>query len=174
MKTFFLNLVAIFLSVSQIGAQRTIESSMCLNPDFNKKVNSYLNYSVPTISVEHLTEVQNDVVILDARELEEYKTSHIENAKRIGYKKLDKEVLEDIDHNKTIVVYCSIGYRSEKVGEQLKEMGYTKVFNLYGSIFEWVNQGQPVVDVDGNQTSQVHTYNRKWSKWVDADLKKVY
>ena len=44
----------------------------------------------------------------------------------------------------TIVLYCSIGYRSEKIGEKLVEMGYGHVFNLYGGIFEWVNRDLPV------------------------------
>jgi len=175
MKTLFKSIVLFILTFTQLNGQRTIESAMCLNPDFNKKVNSYLNYSVPTISVKQLAEVQNDVVILDARELEEFETSHIGDARRIGYKKLDKSQLESIDTDQTIVVYCSIGYRSEKVGEKLKEMGYSQVFNLYGSIFEWVNQGNPVFDTEGNQTNKVHTYNRKWSKWVDTELvDKVY
>jgi len=175
MKTLFANLLAGFLAIMNLGAQQAVESSMVLNPDFNKKINSYLNYSIPTVSVAHLVDVQDDVVILDAREWEEFETSHIPNAKYIGYKKLNEEELNKIGKDETIVLYCSIGYRSEKMGEKLKKKGYTKVFNLYGSIFEWVNQGHEVVDKSCKQTNRVHTYNRKWSKWVDAvDVEKIY
>jgi hypothetical protein len=41
--------------------------------------------------------------------------------------------------------------------------------NLYGSIFEWVNQGNPVVNKDNQPTQQVHTYNKNWSRWVEKD-----
>lgn len=148
---------------------------MCLNPDFNKKINSLLSYSVPAVSVAHLVDIQNeDVLILDSRELDEYETSHIPNAKYIGYKDMQTALLDNVDKNKKIVVYCSIGYRSEKMGEKIKKLGFTNVFNLYGSIFEWVNQGHPVVDKNGNTTEDIHTYNRRWSKWVDADVNKIY
>lgn len=48
-----------------------------------------------------------------------------------------------------VVLYCFIGYCSEKVVEQFWEWGFIKVYNLYGSIFEWVNQGYFVVDIIG-------------------------
>lgn len=70
--------------------------------------------------------------------------------------------------DKKIVVYCSIGYRSEKIAERIQAMGY-EVSNLYGSIFEWVNQGNQIVDNTGKETKELHTYNRKWSKWVEPD-----
>ena len=45
-------------------------------------------------------------------------------------------------------MYCSIGKRSEKVTQKLKKAGYNNVSNLYGGIFEWVNQGNEVVDTN--------------------------
>ena len=72
-------------------------------------------------------------------------------------------------------MYCSIGYRSEKVGEELKKMGFKNVYNLYGSIFEWVNQGNEVVDENEKVTEKVHTYNKRWSKWIeDGKAEKVW
>jgi hypothetical protein len=64
-------------------------------------------------------------------------------------------------------LYCSIGYRSEKIGEKLKDAGYTNVQNLFGSIFEWVNQELPVENSKDEIVKKVHTYNRLWGKWVD-------
>ena len=37
------------------------------------------------------------------------------------------------------IVYCTIGARSETIGEKLKKNGFTNVYNLYGGIFEWKN-----------------------------------
>jgi rhodanese-related sulfurtransferase len=42
-----------------------------------------------------------------------------------------------------------VGYRSEKVTEKLQKAGFTQVSNLYGGIFEWVNQGYPIVNQSG-------------------------
>jgi rhodanese-related sulfurtransferase len=41
-------------------------------------------------------------------------------------------------------VYCSIGKRSDEITKMLGEAGFTNARNLYGGIFEWVNQGHPV------------------------------
>jgi predicted sulfurtransferase len=70
-----------------------------------------------------------------------------------------------IDKNTPIVVYCSIGYRSEKVGEKLLNEGFT-VYNLYGGIFNWKNSNNPVVDNNEIATQKVHCFNQEWSKWL--------
>jgi hypothetical protein len=72
-------------------------------------------------------------------------------------------------------VYCSIGYRSEKIGEQLQKLGYKNVYNLYGSLFAWVNRGYEVVDINNKSTYTVHGYDAKWAKWItNKRYKKVY
>ncbi|MFQ5334631.1 MAG: rhodanese-like domain-containing protein, partial [Flavobacteriales bacterium] len=71
-----------------------------------------------------------------------------------------------------VIVYCSVGYRSEKIAEKLAGMGFGQVFNLYGGIFEWVNRGYPVYDEHG-QTDNVHAYNHNWGLWLHKG-NKVY
>lgn len=137
------------------------------NPKFDEQISSLLRFTVPTIGVQEVRDIQDEVYIFDARNREEYDVSHIEGARFLGYKDLDEQALKGVPKDSTVVLYCSIGYRSEKVAEKLRERGFTKVYNLYGSIFEWVNQGLPVVDTTGEQTRKVHTYNAKWGKWVD-------
>ena len=143
-------------------------SQTTVNQEFDEMLQLLLSNSVPQITVEEL-EQMDGVCLLDAREWEEYKVSHIEGAQHIGYDKLNKEILKNIPKEQTIVLYCSVGYRSEKIGEQLQKMGYTNVYNLYGSIFEWVNQGNPVVNESGT-TTRVHTYNKRWSKWLERGI----
>lgn len=160
----------------QIGcAQEPANRPHCKSPDFDRKVSQMLDFSVPLIGVEELKNIRNEVHIFDARELVEYETSHIEGAKYIGYDKLDLSALENVPKDAKVIVYCSIGYRSEKIGEKLQRMGYTNVYNLYGSIFEWVNNGYKVVDKNGKATNLLHTYNKNWSKWVaEEQAKKVW
>ena len=57
--------------------------------------------------------------------------------------------------------------------EKLKAAGYRNVRNLYGSIFEWVNQDNPVVDNQGKPTQKVHAYSRTWGVWLNKG-EKVY
>jgi len=165
MKQIFYTLLFV-LQLTACLAQQTARQAHCANPAFDAKVESLIKFSVPTISVEQLKAME-DVFIADAREEEEYQVSHIPTAQYVGHKDFDVERLAGADKDTPIVVYCSVGYRSEKIGEQLQEMGYTEVYNLYGSIFEWVNQGNLVVDALDNTTDRVHTYNKKWSQWLD-------
>jgi rhodanese-related sulfurtransferase len=159
----------VFLSLiltASCNAQEPANRAHCVNPKFDKKVAGMLNFTVPTINPEGVKKL-SEVLILDAREKNEYEVSHLPNAVFVGYNNFEKNVLKNIPSDKPIVVYCSIGYRSEKIGEKLQKMGFKNVYNLYGSIFEWVNQDNQVVDNQGVITKKVHTYNRNWSKWVD-------
>ncbi len=166
---------ALFLLAFVGSAQETATRPHCANEQFDQKVSNIIRFSVPVIGVEELKAMQDEVLILDARKKEEYDVSHIEGAKHFGFKKLEMNALKDVPKDQAIVLYCSIGYRSEKVGEKLQKMGFTNVHNLYGSIFEWVNQGEPVYDNEEKPTKAVHTYNKKWSKWVeDGKADKVW
>lgn len=126
--------------------------------------------SIPYISVEELRMLQlNDsVVILDSREQNEFQVSHIASSKRVGFNDFtsDEKQLQKISKNSAIVVYCSVGIRSEQIGEKLEKAGFTNVRNLYGGIFEWKNKNYPVIDSTGNETENVHTFSKMWSKYL--------
>jgi rhodanese-related sulfurtransferase len=109
------------------------------------------------------------IVILDSRERKEYNISHIKNAIYVGYNNFDITALKGIDKSDKIYVYCSVGYRSEKIGEKLMAAGYSKVFNLYGGIFNWSNNGYPLVDENGKPTKKVHGYDKNWAQWINED-----
>ncbi|WP_185781922.1 rhodanese-like domain-containing protein [Croceivirga lutea] len=129
-------------------------------------------------SVSYVTpqELPNQkVVLLDTRELEEFKVSHLKDALWVGYKDFDiTTVLENIPEKETpIVVYCSIGVRSEDIGEELQKAGYTNIKNLYGGIFEWKNQDKVVIDSLGQETENIHAYSKYWGKLLTKG-NKVY
>lgn len=155
------------LFLVQCAAQTTKNRPHSKSFKLDKTLGTMLHFSVPTISVDSLKNMGN-VVLLDAREPKEFDVSHIANAQYCGYDNFNPSVLTGIPKEKTIVVYCSIGVRSEKIAEKIRALGYTHVSNLYGSIFEWVNTGNPVVDKSGNVTKKVHTYSRLWSMYLDG------
>jgi rhodanese-related sulfurtransferase len=142
-----------------------------------KLLDRYNNHSIPYISVEELkiSKNINQIIILDAREKAEFEISHIPSSKYIGYKDFDSnhEMLQKLNRNTEIIVYCSIGIRSEKIAEKLNRLGFKNLKNLYGGIFEWKNKGHRVVDVSGNSTEIVHAYSKKWSKLLHSG-KPVY
>jgi rhodanese-related sulfurtransferase len=107
-------------------------------------------------------------LIIDARTQEEYAVSHIKSAQRIEVDNLDIVNLSQVTLDTPIVVYCSIGYRSAKLAQQLHLAGYENVFNLSGGIFQWVNLGHPVFQ-DRHQVEVVHPYNFIWGKLLKSN-----
>ena len=65
-----------------------------------------------------------------------------------------------------VVAYCSVGYRSAGLADGLGQRGYTRVYNLEGSLFQWANEGRPLVDADG-PVNVVHPYGEPWSDLLD-------
>jgi rhodanese-related sulfurtransferase len=147
-------------------------SAHCQNPRFHRKVAQMLRKSIPLLDVDTLHQMPEKPLLLDAREAVEYAISRLPSAQHCGFNDFKVENWLQEPKDRPIVVYCSIGYRSEKIGERLREAGFTQVYNLYGSIFEWVNRGYALEDAQGQPTQQVHTYNRKWSRWVKDDAAK--
>ncbi|AOW17414.1 rhodanese [Polaribacter vadi] len=142
----------------------------------DKLLDKWNTRNVPYISVETLAMPKTDAILLDAREENEFNISHLENAICVGYDNFKiKETIAKLpkDKNAKIVVYCSLGIRSETVAHKLIKEGYTNVYNLYGGIFEWKNADFKVIDTLGKSTEKVHTFNKSWSKWLKKG-EKVY
>lgn len=147
-------------------------SAQVKNPEFKVMLDSIYQHSIPLISVQDFIKMDKyNLYILDTRELEEFNVSHLKNARHVGYFWFDMRKIYDIPLNATVVLYCSVGNRSEKIGEKLVDAGYKNVYNLYGSIFEWVNEKNPVYKQNDVQTSEIHTYDKEWSRWVEHGTK---
>jgi rhodanese-related sulfurtransferase len=135
------------------------------DPAFDQMLDKLLDGTVPQVSTESLATEVDHVVLLDSRSLEEFETSHLPGARWVGYKKFEIDTVDDLDRNIPVVVYCSVGKRSEIVGEKLQKAGFKNVKNLRGGIFQWANDGRPLVDGNG-PTKNVHPYDRKWGQWL--------
>ena len=147
-------------------AQRMVESST-----YNVMLKTLLSHSVTEVSAEKANEAES-TLFLDAREKEEYNVSHIQNAVWVGYDDFDISRIKDVNKDKNIIVYCSVGKRSENITEQLEKAGYKNVANLYGGLFEWVNRGYDIYDTSG-KTTKVHAYSKTWGIWLNKG-EKVY
>jgi rhodanese-related sulfurtransferase len=156
------------LMLGNASAQRRVKSG-----SYNTMLNKLLKHTVPEISVDSLSKCKNNVILLDAREPGEYKVSRIQHAIPVGYNEFNIDAVKNISKESAIVVYCSVGYRSEKITEKLRAAGYKNVANLYGGIFEWKNQQHAVVDEQGAVTEKVHAYSKLWGIWLKKG-QKVY
>ena len=104
------------------------------------------------------------LMLLDVRAKAEFEVSHLKGAVHV-------EKPQDIsrrykDYKGKIILYCSVGYRSGEMADRLVKAGMKRVYNLKGSIFEWVNRGFPVFNSQG-QTPYVHPYDRCWGRLLN-------
>lgn len=146
------------------------------DPAYVKKLDEMYAETVPLVHPEDLQQLMEqhpDIVVLDTRTKREFEVSHIEGARFIDFDGFRKKDVADIPADAKVVVYCSVGYRSERIGEKLQKLGFGDVSNLYGGIFEWKNQGHDVVNKGGEETERVHTYNKDWGQWLNEG-EKVY
>jgi rhodanese-related sulfurtransferase len=159
-------LISLSSIISFLGFGQQVESSA-----YEKMLNRLLIHKVPQTEVSKIDITNKEVIYLDAREEVEYNVSHVENAMFVGYKKFSLDSMQSIPKDTEIIVYCSVGFRSGSVSKKLIKNGYTNVLNLYGGLFEWSNQELPLVDNNGKPTLKIHTYNKKWGKWIEKGEK---
>lgn len=125
----------------------------------------------PTLKPSELKDL-SDYQILDTREKEEFEVSHLKGAKWVGFDTFELQNVADLDKNNPVLVYCTVGARSQAIGKKLTDAGFTKVYNLYGGIIQWSNDTMPLFQ-NGKSTIQVHTYTRAWGIWLEKG-EKVY
>lgn len=90
---------------------------------------------------------EKKVQILDVRTEEEWNDRHIEGATRIeiGSEDFAETVTASFDKSKPILVYCRSGRRSARASGQLKDLGFTMIYDLKGGIKAWTRAGGGVV-----------------------------
>lgn len=79
----------------------------------------------------------DDVIVVDVRNQEEYETGHIKNSILIPLNTISKKapaLLQNKDS--TILVYCRSGRRSAMASQQLAKMGYSNIYD-FGGIIDW-------------------------------------
>lgn len=125
--------------------------------------------SVKHISIDELnTRDDKNILLIDVREDEEYAVSHIPGALNLKNPKTIAKLA--VQSRKDIVVYCSVGYRSAIMANELKNLGVKNVVNLEGSIFAWANDGLPLVNQSGS-TRKVHHYDDYWGQLLEGNDK---
>jgi rhodanese-related sulfurtransferase len=79
-----------------------------------------------------------NAILLDVRTLEEFTAGRIQGSILFPYDEIDQASATKIigPKDRTIIVYCRSGRRSEIAAAALASLGYTKIFDL-GAISSW-------------------------------------
>ncbi|NJD23267.1 MAG: rhodanese-like domain-containing protein [Melioribacter sp.] len=84
---------------------------------------------------------EKNFILIDVRTLEENKSLRIPNSKHIDiYKPNFADQIEKLNRSKPYFVYCRAGRRSHSACQQMKSMGFEKVYNLKGGIISWLGK----------------------------------
>jgi len=102
-----------------------------------------------------------NTLVLDVREEAEYEVSHLAGAQRYT-----PELLNNVNPETQILVYCTVGVRSARLAQELKGRGFTDVQNIDLGILSWKNNGLAVVDMNGQPTEKVHVYKGFFGLWL--------
>jgi len=92
---------------------------------------------------------QPGVIILDARDPEDFREGHVRGAKSLPYDEFSEDsafILEDIPFDLEVITYCE-GVNcslAEDLADLLIEIGYLDVKVFAGGWEEWLENGMPV------------------------------
>ena len=120
--------------------------------DFNSSYIELLNYyfgEYGDITVEQahvLIEDKTELVIVDVRTIAEYEEGHIEGSQNICVGCDPMNILNYLNPEDEILLYCQSGIRSAIALRILFENGYSTVYNMQGGISAWIDAGFPVVE----------------------------
>ncbi len=96
---------------------------------------------VPELSIEEVKaklESGEKLRLIDVREGEEYARGHLPGAESLCKGIIERDIEEKAPDAETpIVLYCGGGFRSALAGDNLKKMGYKKVWSMWGGWRAW-------------------------------------
>jgi len=168
-------LLVLLLSFNAAYAGDDMNENNALTKTHNKILKNYED--VLHIDADKLSEMkQEDVVVFDIREQDEFAVSHLEGAiwadpdiKASTFLKNYGEIIGD----KAVILYCSVGVRSSRLAEKLQaEMTETaEIYNLEKGIFGWHNEKRPLYQTSITETVEptdyIHPYNFVWGRMVN-------
>ncbi len=75
-------------------------------------------------------------VILDCRDLKDYRAGHIDNAMHV-HEQLRDSLLKKGDKTRQLLIYCYYGHASEHLAEMFCDFGFQQVYSLAGGYASW-------------------------------------
>lgn len=122
------------------GVQRTLQ---CVLYALFPLIAVASDFQTPAITAQDLQTRQagaDVLLVIDVRDLGEYKSGHVPGAINIPQKKLEKQLDKLADAN-GVVLYCINGRRTRLAEQTLIEHDVPNVFHLEGGLMGWRKGG---------------------------------
>lgn len=146
----------------------------------NELADVHARIQVDFPAVEHISAAdfaeftEQDVVVFDVREPEEFDVSHIEGAILLPPETPVEHFLAEHGSRvagKRVIFYCSVGVRSSQYAEQaqsrLRELGAAQVVNLEHGLFGWHNEARALISYSSSSTDLIHPYDQFWGRLLN-------
>lgn len=145
-----IGVIFVFYSIRQNGASFSIiggadgPTSIFIAGKFGGKDKNE-DREKPDMKAEVITAAQakeiidgdENYVILDVREADEFTQGHIKNAIQLSYTEIETKAEELLpDKEQLILIYCRSGRRSAIAASSLVSLGYTNIKD-FGGIIDW-------------------------------------
>lgn len=85
-------------------------------------------------------------LILDCRELKDYRAGHIDNAMHV-HEQLRDSLIKKGDKARDMLIYCYYGHASEHLAEMFCDFGFKQVYSLAGGYAGWKEHHKPTGDL---------------------------
>lgn len=107
---------------------------------FNKR------QKAPQISPQGLVELMNqgEVKLIDIRNSQNFRKTHILNSKNIPWLNQDDSVFQSLK-NESVVLICQQGQTANQLADKLKKQGYSQLKVLNGGLSAWQQASLPLV-----------------------------
>ena len=122
--------IVLFVTFLAFSASSVFAQSCCIRLEYQ------------TFS-DSLASVENEVLI-DVRPLKNNYKYFIKGAKHCGSIAQLEELLDALDKNKSLFIYCDIGERSQNAAKIACNKGFLKVYDLKGVMKTWQKNKMPV------------------------------
>ena len=95
-------------------------------------------------AAKEMMDTQQEVVILDVREQDEYDSGHIPDAVLLPVGTIDEDTAAEVipEKDSAVLVYCRSGNRSKTASSALADLGYTNIYE-FGGISTWPYETEP-------------------------------
>lgn len=86
---------------------------------------------------------QDNALLVDVREDDEWQAGHVAGAQHIPLGNL-ADHLDSLPHDRPLLLFCRSGGRSSRATTFLQQQGFTNASNVTGGVLAWQEQGLPL------------------------------
>jgi rhodanese-related sulfurtransferase len=99
----------------------------------------------PSELLSKLDRKDPDVIVLDVRTATEFAAGHVPGARNVSHDELNARIDElAAVRDKSVVLYCRSGRRTQIAEDTLRKAGFTKLLHLEGDWLAWEAEKHPI------------------------------